>query len=129
MVHTQGVDHVVLNVADGEAAARWYHDVLGAEILRLDEWRRGEVPFISLRLSPTSLIDLLVVERTGVNVDHVAITVDPCDLDALAAEHGLEVEMGPASLFGAQGQGWGIYVRDLDGNRVEIRHYGPSAHG
>jgi glyoxylase I family protein len=129
MVHIQSVDHVVLTVADVEAAARWYHDVLGTEVLRLDEWRRGEVPFASLRLTPTSLIDLLEGERSGVNVDHVAITVDPCDLEVFAREHGLDVEMGPASLFGAQGQGWGIYVRDIDGNRVEIRHYGRSAHG
>ena len=125
----RGVDHVVLTVADVEAAARWYHDVLGVEVLRLDEWRRREVPFVSLRLTPTSLIDLLEGERSGVNVDHIAITVDPCDLEAFAQDHGLAIEMGPASLFGAQGQGWGIYVRDIDGNRVEIRHYGQAAHG
>lgn len=129
VVEVTGVDHVVLTVADGERAARWYSDVLGLEVLRLDEWRRREVPFISLRLSTTSLLDLLEGERSGVNVDHVAINVEPCDLAAFAASHDLDVEMGPAQLYGAQGIGWGIYVRDPDGNRVEVRHYGEEATG
>ena len=27
-------------------------------------------------------------------------------------------------LYGARGVGWALYVRDPDGNRVELRHYG-----
>jgi catechol 2,3-dioxygenase-like lactoylglutathione lyase family enzyme len=58
-----------------------------------------------------------------VNVDHIAIVFDRVDLDELAAEGHLDVEMGPADLFGAQGTGRGLYVRDPDGNRVELRTY------
>jgi catechol 2,3-dioxygenase-like lactoylglutathione lyase family enzyme len=93
---------------------------------RLDEWRRGEVLFVSLRVSPTFLIDVFQGERTGVNADHLAIVVDDVDLDELAAGGRFEVEMGPADLFGAQGTGRGLYVRDPDGNRIELRTY-PSA--
>lgn len=128
-MRVSAIDHVVLDVADVERSTSWYRDVLGLEVLRLDEWRRGEVPFVSLRVSETTLVDLLQVAPTGVNVDHVAILVEPCDLEAFCADAGLEIEMGPASLFGAQGQGWGVYVRDPDGHRVELRHYGETPQG
>ena len=84
---------------------------------------RGEVPFVSMRISPSFLIDIARGERTGMNVDHVAITVEDVNLDDLAASGTLTIEMGPADLFGARGVGRGLYLRDPDGNRVELRTY------
>ena len=81
------------------------------------------VPFVSIRISPTFLIDVVAGERSGTNVDHIALTVEDADLDDLAAAGTLEVEMGPADLFGAGGIGRGLYIRDPDGNRVELRTY------
>jgi len=117
-------DHIVLVSADPERLVAWYHDELGLDAERLDEWRRGEVFFVSMRVSPTFLIDIANGERSGTNVDHLALTVDGVDLDELAASGRFEVEMGPADLFGAQGTGRGLYVRDPDGNRIELRTYG-----
>lgn len=118
-------DHLVLVSPDPERLVSWYVDALGLTAERLEEWRRQEVLFVSLRVSPTFLIDVAHGERTGVNVDHVALLVDGVDLDELAASGRFDVEMGPADLFGAQGTGRGLYVRDPDGNRVELRTYGP----
>jgi catechol 2,3-dioxygenase-like lactoylglutathione lyase family enzyme len=118
-----GPDHIVLVSPDVEGLVAWYRDELGLSPERLEEWRRGEVLFVSLRVSDTFLIDVFTGERTGVNVDHIAIVFDRVDLDELAAEGHLDVEMGPADLFGAQGTGRGLYVRDPDGNRVELRTY------
>jgi catechol 2,3-dioxygenase-like lactoylglutathione lyase family enzyme len=129
MVRAIGVDHIVLNVNDAEAMMAWYRDELGLEPLRVDDWRRGRVPFISLRVDATTIIDLFQAERTGENMDHVALVVEPTDLDALVASGRFEIEWGPVSLFGAQGQGWGVYLRDPEGNRVELRHYGATAAG
>lgn len=117
-----GIDHVVLNVTDMESSVAWYRDRLGLEVLRLDAWRRGEVPFVSLRLTPTTLIDLLEAAPDGTNVDHIALTVD-ADLDAVVASGDFDVEFGPMELYGAQGMGQGVYVRDPDGHRVELRTY------
>jgi catechol 2,3-dioxygenase-like lactoylglutathione lyase family enzyme len=117
-------DHVVLVSPDPERLVAWYRDELGLEPERLEEWRRKEVLFVSFRVSPTFLIDILEGERTGTNVDHLALCADDVDLDELAASGRFEIEMGPADLFGAQGTGRGLYVRDPDGNRVEIRTYG-----
>ena len=118
-----GPDHIVLVSPEPERLVAWYRDELGLAPERLEEWRRKEVLFVSLRVSPTFLIDVLEGERSGTNVDHLAMTVDGVDLDELAASERFEVEMGPADLFGAQGTGRGLYVRDPDGNRVELRTY------
>ncbi len=119
-----GLDHIVLVVSDVERSITWYREALGLDVLRLDQWRRGEVPFPSLRLSADSLIDLVQGERTGENVNHFALVVEGVDVDELAGSGRFEVYAGPADLFGARGIGRGIYVRDPDGNGVELRSYG-----
>ena len=118
-----GIDHIVLTVADVERSVSWYERELGLEVLRLDEWREKKALFVSLRLSPTALIDILEGERTGENMNHVAVVVEDVDLDELAASGRYNVVMGPADLFGAQGTGRGVYINDPDGNLVELRTY------
>src|SRR5688572_21201124 len=122
MVRVTGLDHLVLNVADVERSVAWYVDKLGLEPLRMDEWRRGEVLFPSLRIDATTLIDVFATERTGENLNHFAVVVDVDDLQAVIDSG--EFEMAgpdhPSDLFGARGQGLGIYVRDPDGNTVEL---------
>ena len=118
------LDHVVLVVADVERSLAWYVEELGAEPVRVEAWRRGEVFFPSFRLSPETIIDLVPGERSGQNVDHLCVVVEPVDLDALAASGRFEVVDGPDRRFGARGDGTSLYVRDPDGNVVELRHYG-----
>jgi glyoxylase I family protein len=114
-----GLDHIVLVTSDADRLIAWYRDVLGLQPERLEQWQAGEVPFASLRVDAGTIIDVVAGERTGSNVDHIALVVDG-DLDALAAEHGVA---GPKELFGARGQGRGIYLRDPDGTGVELRSY------
>ena len=126
-----GVDHVVFRVADVERAIAFYVDVLGLEPVRVDEWRAGEVLFPSVRIDTTTIIDLFPREYAAdddggprvPNVDHVCLVVAPCDLQAVADSGVFDVVGGPAELFGARGQGIGLYVRDPDGNVLELRHY------
>ncbi len=119
-----GLDHIVLCTPDVERALAWYCTELGLEGVRVDEWRRGEILFPSVRIDSTTIIDLLESERTGKNVDHLCVVVAPTDLAALVDSGRFDVVGGPSRLFGAQGEGEGIYVRDPDGNVVELRHYG-----
>ena len=114
---------MVLNVADAERALAWYCEVLGLQAERLDEWRRGEAPFVSVRLGPTSIIDLFELPRTGVNSDHVALVVEGVDLHELGRVRPHRRRRRPSSLFGARGVGTGLYLRDPDGNRLELRTY------
>lgn len=128
-MRARSFDHLVLNVSDVEASLVWYMLHLGLEPVRVDEWRRGEAPFPSLRINDSAIIDFLSSERSGENLNHFCLVVDDADLHALHASGVIETEGEPRRLYGARGIGWALYVLDPDGNRVELRHYGeePSA--
>lgn len=126
MIRVTGIDHVVLRVGDAERSVAWYCDLLGFEPVRLDEWRAGRVPFVSVRVTPTFIVDLLEAPRgPGENVDHVCFVLAPgADLDELAGSGRFDVVEGPTGpRFGAQGDATSLYVRDPDGNVVELRSY------
>jgi catechol 2,3-dioxygenase-like lactoylglutathione lyase family enzyme len=120
-----GFDHLVLNCADVDASLAWYTDRLGLEGVRVEAWRSGSAPFPSVRIDDTTIIDLLAAPRSGVNVDHFCLVLEPTDLHALAASGQFElVGDGPISgLFGARGVATSLYVRDPDGNVIELRCY------
>lgn len=116
-----GLDHVVLVCRDVEASLTFYCEQLGLEPERVDEWRAGTAPFPSARVTPTTIIDLFAGEPSGTNLDHLCLTFDGDTLDALH-ERFPDGRIG-RRLFGAQGLADSLYVRDPDGNTVELRHY------
>ncbi len=127
------LDHIVLCVADVERSLAFYSGVLGLAAERVDEWRSGKAPFASVRIGPESIIDLLGPEHWGGsrglgagNVDHFCIAVAEDEWEGLLdrlARAGVATEKGPMRLSGARGSGTAIYVRDPDGNRLELRYY------
>jgi catechol 2,3-dioxygenase-like lactoylglutathione lyase family enzyme len=125
VVKVVGFDHLVLKVADVERSLAFYCGTLGLAPERVDEWRAGEVLFPSVRITDTAIIDLLAAQRSGDNVDHFCLVIAPTDLEAVAASGEVDVVGdGPTSgLFGAQGLATSLYVRDPDGNVVELRSY------
>lgn len=125
MVRVVGLDHIVLRTADVERSLAFYCGRLGLEPERVEEWRRGEVLFPSVRVDATTLIDLFAGERDGTNLDHLSLVVEPTDLQALAEalEPGREGNAVFEGLYGAQGFASSIYVHDPDGNVVELRSY------
>jgi catechol 2,3-dioxygenase-like lactoylglutathione lyase family enzyme len=123
MLKVTDLDHIVVNVADVERALAFYCDELGLGPVRVEEWRRHEVPFPSVRVNASTIIDLLQLPRTGENTDHICLVVEPTDLEELAASGRFEVVSGPVQRYGARGDGMSLYVRDPDGNLVELRYY------
>lgn len=117
-----GLDHIVLNVADVRRSLAFYVDTLGLAPERVEEWEREEVFFPSVRIDATTIIDLIATEPTGENLNHLCLVVDD-DVDELAASGALEVVDGPGERWGAQGIARSLYVRDPDGNVVELRKY------
>jgi catechol 2,3-dioxygenase-like lactoylglutathione lyase family enzyme len=125
-IRITGFDHLVLRCADVDKTLAWYVETLGMSPVRVDEWRRGSVPFPSVRASADAIIDLIpaagaVTER---NVDHFCLVADRATVDAIAGDTDtFRIHEAPSVRFGAQGDGWSVYVYDPDDNVVEIRSY------
>ena len=117
------LDHVVLRCRDQSRAYDFYTRILG-----LTEERRIEkIGLIQLRAG-RSLIDLVPASEprveTGLNVDHVCIGVEVRDFDEVVRYlrgQSVEVIDKPASRYGAQGYGLSIYVKDPEGNVLELK--------
>ena len=117
------MDHIVLNCADVEATLAWYVDQLGLAPVRVDEWRRGKAPFPSVRVNPSTIVDLVEGDSSAGRLDHFCLVIAPTDLGELARSGRFDVVDGPVSRFGARGDGMSLYVRDPDGGTVELRCY------
>ncbi|GAA3165093.1 MULTISPECIES: VOC family protein [Streptomyces] len=119
-------DHLVLNVTDIERSLDFYTGPLGLEPVRVAQWRAGQVPFPSVRVSPTTIIDLVEVpgdQPQGSNVDHICLVVEPLDWQQVIDSGVFTVLDGPGKRYGARGTALSLYVQDPDGNTVELRWY------
>lgn len=116
------LDHVVLNVADVRRSLEFYVGTLGLQPERVEEWEAGEVFFPSVRIDAHTVLDLMQLPRDGQNADHFCLVVED-DVDAIAAAGELEVIDGPEDRWGARGIARSIYIKDPDGNTVELRRY------
>lgn len=118
----RGLDHIVLNVADAERSMRWYRDRLGLEPERYEEWKAGQAPFVSVRIDEGTIIDLFETDRSGENLNHLALWVTG-DVESIVAHDDVELVRRSPRVFGARGWGSAVYIRDPDGNEVELRQY------
>ena len=124
------IDHVVLRVSDLDAMIRFYDDFLGCKL----EVEKPEIGLYQLRAG-RSLIDLVPVDGVlgraggappgpeGRNMDHLCLRIDPFDGDALLAWIAA-AGMDPGkveSRYGAEGNGPSIYIKDPEGNVVELK--------
>ena len=119
-----GLDHIVLVVDDVERTLAWYQRHAGLQPERVEDWRRGEVFFPSLRIDATTLIDIVPGRDGGGrgHLDHLCLVVGADHQAALAADPDLEV-VEEGIRWGAQGDAHSIYVVDPDGLQVEFRSY------
>jgi catechol 2,3-dioxygenase-like lactoylglutathione lyase family enzyme len=129
-INIRVIDHVVIRVDDLEAMIGFYCDVLGCRL----EKGPGEMRLAQLRAG-NSLIDLVEVagplggegnrspDHDAHNMDHFCLQVEPWDVDAIRAHlkrHGIEAGE-VAERYGALGTGPSLYLRDPEGNTVELK--------
>jgi catechol 2,3-dioxygenase-like lactoylglutathione lyase family enzyme len=123
-----GLDHVVIRARDIAGMLAFYRDVLGLTVAKhnapLGLWHLD---------AGGSLIDLVDMSGKlgqasgpppgdGRNVDHVAIKLGSFDAEAIRAHltaNGVDSEEAKTR-FGARGDGPSIYLRDPEGNGVEL---------
>ncbi|RAK68932.1 VOC family protein [Phenylobacterium kunshanense] len=126
----QGFDHIVLRVRDKARALAFYRDILGLAVDR----DRPDIGLTHIRAG-RQMIDLVTLDgpigklggtgpgADGRNLDHFALQVRPFDEAAIRAHlaaHDVQiVEEGPR--YGADGDGFSLYIRDPDGNTVELK--------
>lgn len=134
MLTIKQLDHLVLRVSDLQAMMKFYTEVIGCPVEKIQE----NLGLYQLRAG-SSLIDLVPIDgplgqkggaapgKDARNMDHFCLQVEPFDADGIIAHlrrHGAD-PAPPASRYGARGQGPSIYVTDPEGNVLELK--GPPA--
>jgi extradiol dioxygenase family protein len=129
------MDHIVLNVENEENMMAFYSEVLQIQTERLQEYRKGEVPFPSVRLNSNTIIDFFPkkmwqksnkAELGRENLNHFCIALNRREWDNLLVRleaNKVEIEEGPVQRWGAHGTGTSIYFRDPEKNLIEARYY------
>lgn len=126
-MHVTGIDHLVLTVDDVEATCAFYGDVLGATVVTFGPENRTALEFGDQKIN---------LHETGEEFDPHARSPAPgsgdfclvteLDTEGITArleDHGIEIVHGPVEKHGAQGPMRSVYVRDPDGNLVELASY------
>jgi catechol 2,3-dioxygenase-like lactoylglutathione lyase family enzyme len=123
----RALDHLVLTVADIDATVAFYRDVLGmapARFTPADGTTRLALTFgvqkINLHQADHTFEPKAARVQPG-SADLCFLTDTPLsDWQAHLASQGVPVETGPVPRSGATGPIMSIYLRDPDGNLIEI---------
>ena len=130
MPELAGLDHLVLTARDISATARFYCDVMGMRLEQFeasDGSRRLALLFaeqkINLHPAAAPYLPHAQVPHPGA-LDLCFISATPlADWTDHLAACGIPIEDGPVARTGARGPMTSIYIRDPDGNLIEIAHY------
>lgn len=120
------IDHVVLTVRDLETTCEFYARVLGMEVVTFGE-NRHALKFGAQKFNlheHGKEFEPKAKSPTPGAIDICLITEDPIeDIVAHLKGLGVRVEEGPVRRTGATGPIDSIYLRDPDGNLVEVSRY------
>ena len=129
-IRIQGFDHIVLRIADKSATLAFYEGVLGLKVDR----DRPDLGLTHIRAG-AQMIDLVTVDGVigrlggagpaveGRNLDHFALHIEPFDEAAIRAHlaaKGVDI-VEEGERYGASGDGYSLYIRDPEGNTVELK--------
>ena len=126
MINITGIDHIVLRTNCIDKMLNFYCDILGCSIenhqkaLRLTQLRVGD-----------NLIDLIEVDgfidNNNPNMEHFCLRIWPFDFQALTTyfqQHQIEI-LRYGDRYGSDGMGLSFYVKDPQGNEIELRGVKP----
>ena len=120
------LDHLVLTVASIKATCTFYETILGMKTVTFGESRKA-LTFGSQKIN---------LHQAGAEFEPKANTptkgsADLCfiltgaleDMAAHLTTNGVKIEEGPVARTGATGPITSLYIRDPDGNLIELSHY------
>ena len=130
MFKMKHIDHLVLRVVNLQAMLDFYIKILGCPLEKIQE----DIGLYQVRAG-NSLIDFVPVDgpvgklggaapgSEGRNLDHFCVRVDPFDADQIIKYlRSKGIDPGNVeSRYGAEGEGPSIYVKDPEGNVVELK--------
>ena len=121
-----GIDHFVLTVDDVEATCAFYADNLGAAVVTFGEDRTAlRIADQKINLHPSGNEYEPKATRPTPGAGDFCVTTDTPigTVERELRDAGVEVVEGPVERTGAQGPMTSLYVRDPDGNLVEVAEY------
>ena len=125
------IDHIVMTVADMSKTIDFYCSVLGTTAVEFvpptGGAARKSLHFgtqkINLHDAASPYVPHAKAPQAG-SVDLCFISAQPLDEWQIhLAHHGVSVEDGPVRKTGANGALMSLYIRDPDGNLIEISNY------
>ena len=131
MIRVRAIDHIVLRTERVEEMLNFYCHVLGCTVERTLPEDFG----LSQLRAGAALIDIVAVNSklgraggkapspTGNNLDHFCLQIEPFEENELRnylSSHGIETS-DFEQRYGAQGFGPSIYIKDPDGNTIELK--------
>jgi catechol 2,3-dioxygenase-like lactoylglutathione lyase family enzyme len=131
MIKPIAIDHIVLRSERYRELIDFYCTVIGCQ---LERETAPEFGLTQLRAG-NALIDIVDVNgelgktggaapgSTGNNLDHFCLQIAACDeTELIAYLRAHDIDCGEFhERYGAQGMGRSLYIRDSDGNTVELR--------
>ncbi|BBB26605.1 VOC family protein [Amphritea japonica] len=126
-----GIDHIVLRTTQLSEMLYFYCEVLGCKVERSLPTETG---LVQLRAG-NALIDIVTVEselgrkgggaptETENNVDHFCLLLEPITdqkISEFLKQHKISVD-DFSERYGSEGFGMSVYIRDPEGNTVELK--------
>lgn len=117
------IDHFVLTVRNIEKSVRFYRDTLGCPIITFGD-NRFAVQIgsskINLHQADSPIAPHASVPTSG-SADFCLLTDSSVgEIQNYLLSQNIEIELGPVGRTGAAGPITSFYIRDLDGNLIEI---------
>lgn len=120
------IDHIVLTVSDVDATCDFYTRVLGLQVATFEDGRRAIVfgsQKINLHQTGKEFEPKAVLPTPGSGDICFRTTESLATVEQQLRTQGVAILEGPVPRTGAMGQMTSIYLRDPDGNLIEIARY------
>ena len=123
MIAIERLDHLVLTVADIDRTCAFYAEILGLTVETFGQGRKAlRFGDQKINLHPAGHeFEPKARKPTPGSGDLCFIATTPMtDIVADLQRSGVAIEVGPVEREGAAGRLVSVYIRDLDGNLIEI---------